>query len=292
MPQIKHPADPSLRPSDQVKASSVLFGLVIITALIVASAAWMGGSLSAVGKKMSGAMDGMARSIGLSVERVEIEGVSGEHESLVRAAVMIEPGENMFRADPVKIAERVEATGAVTHVRVYRLWPDTILVVATPIWLGQMSSECVKVIERLYAQSGDLNDQGQSVFYGRVGGCLVTGNEDGAKHCSMHVLYSLQHLGFVIPPQADAYWLGEAGPGKSFRSDDSPGPDNDFTRRNTTFMTWNLLHLARMLRAAGGIPAHGNQPEQWKDGERFGCPPADVVRDLEGGPSQRRAPAR
>jgi len=167
-----------------------------------------------------------------------------------------------------------------------------ILVVATPIWLGQMSSECVKVIERLYAQSGDLNDQGQSVFYGRVGGCLVTGNEDGAKHCSMHVLYSLQHLGFVIPPQADAYWLGEAGPGKSFRSDDSPGPDNDFTRRNTTFMTWNLLHLARMLRAAGGIPAHGNQPEQWKDGERFGCPPADVVRDLEGGPSQRRAPAR
>jgi len=132
MPQIKHPADPSLRPSDQVKASSVLFGLVIITALIVASAAWMGGSLSAVGKKMSGAMDGMARSIGLSVERVEIEGVSGEHESLVRAAVMIEPGENMFRADPVKIAERVEATGAVTHVRVYRLWPDTILVVATP----------------------------------------------------------------------------------------------------------------------------------------------------------------
>lgn len=132
MPQIKHPADPSLRPSDQVKASSVLFGLVIITALIVASAAWMGGSLSAVGKKVSGAMDGMARTVGLSVERVEIEGVSGDHEALVRAAVMIEPGENMFRADPDKIAERVEATGAVTHVRVYRLWPDTILVVATP----------------------------------------------------------------------------------------------------------------------------------------------------------------
>ena len=24
-------------------------------------------------------------------------------------------------------------------------------------------------------------------------------------------------------------------------------------------MTWNLLHLARMLKDAGGIPAHGNQ---------------------------------
>jgi len=81
---------------------------------------------------MSGAMDGMARTIGLAVERVEVEGVSGEHEALVRAAVMIEPGENMFRADPGEIATRVEATGAVTHVRVYRLWPDTILVVASP----------------------------------------------------------------------------------------------------------------------------------------------------------------
>ena len=24
-------------------------------------------------------------------------------------------------------------------------------------------------------------------------------------------------------------------------------------------MTWNLMHLARMLKDAGGIPAHGNQ---------------------------------
>ena len=50
---------------------------------------------------------------------------------------------------------------------------------------------------------------------GRVAGCLITGNEDGAKHCSMNILYSLQHLGYTIPPQADAAWLGEAGPGPS-----------------------------------------------------------------------------
>ena len=54
---------------------------------------------------------------------------------------------------------------------------------------------------------------GQYAYYGRVGGCLVTGNEDGVKHCAMNVLYSLQHLGYVIPPQADAGWIGEAGPG-------------------------------------------------------------------------------
>jgi hypothetical protein len=37
----------------------------------------------------------------------------------------------------------------------------------------------------------------------------------------------------------------------------------DFTNRNTSFMTWNLLHLARMLKDADGIPAHGNQRLGW-----------------------------
>lgn len=147
-----------------------------------------------------------------------------------------------------------------------------ILVLTTPIWLGEKSSVCTKVIERLYGNSGDLNDEGQYAYYGRVGGCLITGNEDGAKHCAMNILYSLQHLGFVIPPQADAAWLGEAGPGPSYLDPGSGGPENDFTNRNTTFMTWNLLHLARMLKDAGGIPAHGNQRAEWEAGCRFDHP--------------------
>jgi multimeric flavodoxin WrbA len=125
------------------------------------------------------------------------------------------------------------------------------------------------VIERLYAASGNLNGAGQYAYYGRVGGCLITSNEDGAKHCSMNILYSLQHLGYTIPPQADAGWLGEAGPGPSYLDPGSGGPENDFTNRNTTFMTWNLLHLARMLKDAGGIPAHGNQRSEWDAGCRF-----------------------
>lgn len=144
-----------------------------------------------------------------------------------------------------------------------------ILVIGTPIWLGDKSSVCTRVIERLYAASGLLNEAGQYAYYGRVGGCLVTGNEDGAKHCAMNVLYSLQHLGYVIPPQADGCWLGEAGPGPSYLDAGSGGPENDFTNRNTTFMTWNLMHLARMLKAQGGIPAHGNQRSAWDAGSRF-----------------------
>ncbi len=147
-----------------------------------------------------------------------------------------------------------------------------ILVLTTPIWLGEKSSVATKVVERLYAQSGDLNDAGQYATYGKVGGCLITGDEDGAKHCAMNLLYSLQHLGYTVPPQADAGWVGEAGPGPSYRDPGSGGPENDFTNRNTTFMTWNLLHLARMLKEAGGIPAHGNQRSAWEAGCRFDAP--------------------
>ncbi len=147
-----------------------------------------------------------------------------------------------------------------------------ILVLMTPIWLGEKSSVCTRVIERLYGSSGLLNEAGQYAYYGRAGGCLVTGNEDGAKHCAMNVLYSLQHLGYVIPPQADAAWLGEAGPGPSYLDPGSGGPENDFTNRNTTFMAWNLMHTARLLRDAGGFPAHGNQRAAWDAGCRFDFP--------------------
>jgi len=144
-----------------------------------------------------------------------------------------------------------------------------ILILTTPIWLGEKSSVCTKVIERLYGMSGILNSEGQYAYYGKVGGCLITGNEDGAKHCAMNILYSLQHLGYVIPPQADAAWLGEAGPGPSYLDEGSGGPENDFTNRNTTFMTWNLMHLARMIKNNNGIPAHGNQRSKWDAGCRF-----------------------
>lgn len=162
-----------------------------------------------------------------------------------------------------------------------QLWPGVfgseILVLAGPIWLGDNSSEMKKVIERLYAHSGERNERGQWANYGRVGGCLVTGNEDGVKHCAMNVLYSLQHIGYVIPPQADAGWIGEAGPGPSYLDPGSGGPENDFTNRNTTFMAWNLMHLARMLKDSGGIPAHGNQAAAWEAGERFGFQGPDAA---------------
>ena len=147
-----------------------------------------------------------------------------------------------------------------------------ILVVGTPIWLGEESSVCRVLIERLYGMSGMLNDKGQSVFYGKTGGCVITGNEDGIKHSAMTILYALGHLGYTIPPQADCGWIGEAGPGPSYGDEVDGRPagfDNDFTRRNTTIMTWNLMHLALMLKDAGGYSNHGNDRNAWKAGCRF-----------------------
>ena len=150
-----------------------------------------------------------------------------------------------------------------------------ILVIGSPIWLGEQSSICTLVIERLYALSSELNDKGQYIYYDKVGGCIVTGNEDGAKNVSKYILYALQHIGFTVPPQADAYWVGPAGPGPSYGDESPDGPigfDNDFTQQLTTFSSWNLMHMAAMLKKSGGIPAYGNQPEAWEKGERFGHP--------------------
>jgi multimeric flavodoxin WrbA len=157
-----------------------------------------------------------------------------------------------------------------------RIWERVlaadIMVVGTPLWLGEESSVCRVLIERLYAMSGELNDRGQSVYYGKVGGTVVTGNEDGIKHAAMTVGYALNHLGSTIPPQSDCGWIGEAGPGPSYgdEADDGSriGFDNDFTKRNTTIMTWNLMHLASILKQTP-IPNEGNDRNAWKSGTRF-----------------------
>ncbi|MGB3908948.1 MAG: flavodoxin family protein [Pseudolysinimonas sp.] len=154
------------------------------------------------------------------------------------------------------------------------LWPKVrdadILVIGTPIWLGEVSSVCRRLIERLYAMTDETNAAGQPVFYGKVAGAIATGNEDGVKNVNRHLLYALQHIGYTIPPAAETGWIGEIGPGPSYLDDDSGGPQSDYTNRTATAMTWNLLHLARLLKDAGGIPAVGNVAARWEAGERWG----------------------
>jgi len=193
------------------------------------------------------------------------------------------------KTDEIRLVDHDVASGVYPDMTNHNwstdVWPELfkriiaadILIVGTPIWLGEKSSEAQKLIERLYAMSGLTNDKGQYLFYGKAGGCVVTGNEDGVKHCAMGILYALQHIGYSIPPQADCGWIGNVGPGPSYGDTewngeilDSPvGFDSEFTNRNTTFMTYNLLHLASMLKANDGYPSYGNSRTEWDDGTRW-----------------------
>ncbi|QPH56144.1 flavodoxin family protein [Pontivivens ytuae] len=197
-------------------------------------------------------------------EMMEKNGVAVEHVHM--ASKTIPPG---VYPDMTEHGHPVDEWPAIWE----RVLEADILVIGTPLWLGEESSICRILIERLYGMSGLLNDRGQSIFYNKVGGCVVTGNEDGIKHAAMTIAFALNHLGLTIPPQADCGWIGEAGPGPSYGDalDDGSraGFGNDFTQRNTTIMTWNLMHMAKMLKDVGGIPNHGNDREAWKAGCRF-----------------------
>ena len=129
-----------------------------------------------------------------------------------------------------------------------------ILIIGTPLWLGEKSSIATLAIERLYGSSSETNDKGQAIYYNKVGGVVVTGNEDGAKHASASILYGLSHMGFVVPPNVDAYWVGEAGPGPSYID---AGQHNDFTKKHVEMLAYNTIHLARILKE-NPIPAEGN----------------------------------
>lgn len=198
--------------------------------------------------------------------------------------------DNGVRSEVIRVIDAYIATGVYPDMTEYGWetddWPNIykkvkaadIVVIAGPIWLGDNSSQTKKLIERLYAMSGKSNERGQWAYYGKVGGCIITGNEDGIKHCAMNVLYSLQHIGFTIPPQADAGWIGPVGPGPSYLEKGSGGPESDFTNRNITFMTYNLMHMAKLLQNNGGMPNYGNQSKQWEQGNHFGLDPNPEYR--------------
>jgi multimeric flavodoxin WrbA len=94
-----------------------------------------------------------------------------------------------------------------------RITPADILVVATPIWFGHRSSVAQLVIERLDGTYDERNEVGQYPLYNKVGGVVVTGNEDGAHSAAESTLFNLSHLGCTIPPNSDTYWGGRRGTG-------------------------------------------------------------------------------
>lgn len=162
----------------------------------------------------------------------------------------------------IRVADYNVPTGVTSDEGEGDEWPQIldrvkaaeILVIGTPIWFGVRSSVAQKVIERLDGTYQERNEAGQYPLYNKVGGVVVTGNEDGAHSAAETTLFNLSHLGCTIPPNADTYWVGDAGPGPSYLD---VGQDHAYTMRTTRWMAHNLVHLARMLKA-NPIPAEGN----------------------------------
>ncbi len=127
-----------------------------------------------------------------------------------------------------------------------------ILVVTTPIWLGQMTSVSKMVLERLDAELGETDDEGRMLTFGKVALVGVVGNEDGAHHVVAQCLQALSDTGFSIPANAGTYWVGEAMQGVDYKDHDET-PEKTASATKTAVA--NAVHLARLLKESGYPPA-------------------------------------
>ena len=126
-----------------------------------------------------------------------------------------------------------------------------ILVVATPTWLGQPSSVAKRVLERMDALISETDDDGRPFAYNRVGGIVVTGNEDGAHHVIAEVAQAFVDIGYTVPGQAWTYWNMGPGPGPSYLETDHK---HDWSEKTGRAAASNLVAVARAL-AEHPIPA-------------------------------------
>ena len=128
-----------------------------------------------------------------------------------------------------------------------------ILVIATPIWMGQPASVCKVVLERLDAELSETDEYGRLLTYGKVATVAVVGNEDGAHHVTAELCQALSDVGFTIPANGSTYWVGEAMQAVDYK-DKQPTPEK--TAGTTKTMARNLAHLAGLL-AESPYPAEG-----------------------------------
>lgn len=120
-----------------------------------------------------------------------------------------------------------------------------ILVMGTPIWMGQPSSVCKRALERMDAFLEEKDDKGRMVSYGRVAAVAVVGNEDGAHHVSAELFQALNDVGFTIPANAVTYWVGEAMGSVNFVDlEEIP----EVVRSTLDLVARNTVHVARLLK--------------------------------------------
>ena len=128
-----------------------------------------------------------------------------------------------------------------------KLLASDILVVATPTWVGHMSSVAQRVLERLDGELSETDDTGRPVIAGKVAVVAVVGNEDGAHKIAADLFQALDDVGFTIPSQGSTYWNDVAMGGTDYLDlDETP----EAVASTTKTLAANAAHLARLLKAA------------------------------------------
>jgi multimeric flavodoxin WrbA len=126
-----------------------------------------------------------------------------------------------------------------------RILDADIVLLATPIWLGNPSSVCRRVLERMDAFISETDDEGRQVTLGRVAVVATVGNEDGAHNVAAQAYQALADVGFTVPANAQAYWVGEAMGSVDYQDlDEVP----EKVASTIASLTTNAAHLARLLR--------------------------------------------
>ena len=130
---------------------------------------------------------------------------------------------------------------------VTKLKAADIVLFCTPIWWGERSSLMQRIIERLDALDEEYSATGRSAIKGKVAGIVITGSEDGALNVMGSIMMVLSFMGFTLPPECCAYWVGEVG--------QPPAEDREKRLRNMATMhmaknlAQNLVYYARLLKA-------------------------------------------
>ncbi len=180
----------------------------------------------------------------------------GQPSSTDRMLDLIMEGlrEKLVEVDTIRLADHNIKPGVTSDEGAGDAWPDirkavleaNILIVGTPIWLGQPSSVAKRALERMDAFLEETDEEGRMVSYGKVAAVAVVGNEDGAHHVSAEIYQALNDVGFTIPANAVSYWVGEAMGSKEFVDlEEVP----EVVTNAVDMLVRNTVHLAHLLQA-------------------------------------------
>lgn len=167
--------------------------------------------------------------------------------------ILRELGNHDVQTETIRLADHDIKPGVTSDEGEGDAWPAIrekivaadIILFGTPIWLGQPSSVCKRALERMDAFLDETDEQGRMVSYGKVAAVAVVGNEDGAHHVSAELFQALNDVGFTIPANAVAYWVGEAMGSKNFVDlDETP----DAVKTMVSMLVRNTVHLALLLK--------------------------------------------